>query len=281
MNRRYQLTLSLTLAAAVVFASPTFAQCTSCGGGQGFVQQGVQGFAQHGGGQGFVQSGGHGFVQSGGQQQFAHGGFGGGGCDSGACNFGYPGGGDSFGGGGCGKCSGCKHGGKCLQGVKDHFNHLKAIQQRDFARNQAWPKPFNCADRQLYFSIWDPMVERGYRANCLLTDRHFDADSNELNQVGIAKVAGIFRNSPHAQKVALVQNSGNQAVVDARLNSLRSKIDQWYGSGSFTEVAATDIFPTQFSGSRVHALNTLSFDETPVPAIPVATGTGSTSDVGN
>ena len=123
------------------------------------------------------------------------------------------------------------------------------------------------------------MLERGYRANCLLTDRHFDADTNELNQAGIAKVASIYKNAPRAQKVALVQNLGNQAVVESRLISLRSTIDQWYGAGSFTQVAATDIFPTQFSGARVHALQALSADETPVPAIPVATGTGSTSDV--
>jgi len=276
MNRRYQLTtLALALAAAVVFASTTSAQCASCngGGGHGFAQQ-QSGFVQQGG---FVQP-----QQQGGFVQSAASFGGGGGCDGGGCgDFGYPGGNESFGGatGGCGKCGGCLHGGRCLQNIKSHFAHLKSIQQRDFARNQAWPKPFKCADRQLYFSIWEPMLERGFRTNCLLTDRHFDADTNNLNQAGIAKVAGIYKNAPTAQKVALVQNLGNQAVVDARLNSLRSTIDQWYGSGAFTEVAATEIFPTQFSGARVHALQTLSSDETPVPAIPVATGTGSTSNI--
>lgn len=261
MNRRYQfITLSLTFAAAVLFSSPTFAQCDSCGGGGGFVQSGGYGGAG-----------------------FSGGGFSNGGCDSGGCNFGYPGGGagGAAASGHCGRCSGCLGGGKCLQGIKNHYHHLSEIHKRDFARNQAWPKPFQCADRQLYFSMWEPMLDRGFRNNCLLTNQHFDTNTNELNQAGIAKIAGIFQNSPRGQKVALVQNLGNKAVVDARLNSLRSTIDQWYGSNAFTEIAAADNFPTQFSGQRVSTLQTLANETTPPPFIPVATGTGSTSDVGN
>ena len=124
------------------------------------------------------------------------------------------------------------------------------------------------------------MLTAGTRGNCLLADYHFDPKTNELNQAGKAKIQGIYKSSPSAQKIALVQNFGNQAVVDARLQNVRSMIDQWYGSQSFVDVAVSSHVPTRFSGARVHGLQTRAADSIPVPAIPVASGTGSTSDVG-
>jgi hypothetical protein len=153
------------------------------------------------------------------------------------------------------------------------------IHHRDFARNQAWPKPFDCADRQLYFSIWETMFESGYRWNCIFTANHFNVDTNTLNEAGRSKLAGIFKNNPIGQKVALVQNEGNSGVVDARLENLRSTIDKWYGSNSFEQIALSSEFPTMFNGGRVHELNRKSLDETPPPVIPVASGSGATSDI--
>lgn len=210
----------------------------------------------------------------------------GGGCQSGGCSFGYPGGS----GGGCSSC-GCGLGGKLAGGIggrlghhngplRQHASHLMDIHRRDYARNQAWPKPFDCADRQLYFSIWNPMLESGSRWNCIFTAGHFDNDTNSLNDAGISKLRDIYRNNPIGEKIALIQTGGNHGVADARLQSLRSTIDKYYGSGSFTEVAMATEFPSTFQGRRVETLNRIYQDQTAPPLIPVASGTGSTSDVG-
>ena len=200
-------------------------------------------------------------------------------CGSAGCGFGYPGGNctDGCAGGGCGLRGGIGHHNGPF---RQHACHLMNIHRRDYARNQAWPKPFDCADRQLYFSIWETMLDSGYRWNCLFTADHFDADTNMLNEVGKSKLAGIFKNNPVGQKVALVQNDGNGGVLEARVQNLRSTIDKWYGNGSFNEVALATEFPTTFGGARVENLNKKFGDETPPPVIPVASGSGSTSDVG-
>ena len=196
------------------------------------------------------------------------------GCASGNCGgvgFGYPGtGGASH------FLGGHRHNGP----FKQHVHHLKEIHRRDFARNQAWPMPFNCADRQIYHEIWNPMIERGIRWNCVFTSQHFDPETNQLNSAGKAKVRGIFRNSTLDQKMALVQDSGDSAVVRMRLASLRTVIDKWYGTDTFTEIAQAPEFPGGFAGSRAQSINFQYIEQTPSPTIPVATGTGSTSDVG-
>lgn len=190
------------------------------------------------------------------------------GCASGICGgngFGYPGAG----------------GGRLHKGaVGQRVHHLKEVHRRDFARNQAWPMPFNCADRQLYHEIWNPMIESGIRWNCVFTAQHFDPDTNQLNSAGRAKIKGIFRNSPINQKMALVQNAGDSSVVEMRLQNLRNVIDQWYGADSFTEIAKASEFPGSFAGSRAQSINFQYVEQTPPPMIPVASGTGSTSDVG-
>lgn len=204
-------------------------------------------------------------------------------CDGGGY---YPTGGCASGHCGSAACGSSNVGG--LHGYRGHHNgpfkqhvdHLKEIHRRDFARNQAWPKPFNCADRQLYHAIWNPMIDTGVRWNCVFTAQHFNPDTNDLNATGRAKIKGIFRNAPIDQKMALVQNSGDPAVVEMRLASLRNVIDQWYGTDSFSEIAQTNQFPGSFSGNRAQSINFQYNAETPAPVIPVATGTGSTSDVG-
>ncbi len=181
---------------------------------------------------------------------------------------------------GCDACgSSWAEGNQGEGGLKSRFNHLCNYHRRVYRRNRVWPKPFNCADRQLYFAVWEPMFEDGFRCNCVFTDNHFDAKTNELNDAGKAKIAGIYRNAPKDHKLALVQNYGDPGVVDQRLRNLESAINTWYGSGSFSEIALTDKFLPTFAAERVQILNQLSGQQTPPPIIPVASGTGSTSDV--
>jgi hypothetical protein len=181
---------------------------------------------------------------------------------------------------GCDACSAAWQGQGESQGrIKSHIAHLCEYHRRVYRRNRVWPKPFNCADRQLYFAMWEPMFETGFRCNCVFTDNHFDEETNELNDAGKAKIAGIYRNAPKGHKLALVQNDGNSRVVDARLRNLESAINTWYGSDSFSEIALTDNFLPTFSASRVEILNQMSGAQTPPPIIPVASGTGSTSDI--
>ena len=186
-------------------------------------------------------------------------------------------------GSGCGSRCGLNRlgsGGGLFSSAKSHYHHLASINDKAFERSRAWPKPFDCADRQLYFSIWDQMLTHGYQLNCVFDNSHFDPETNQLNAAGTSKLKGIFLNSPKGQKVAYVQNSGSTQMVDSRLNNLRNTIEQWYGSENFSEIAATNIRPSTFAGPRVEVLQQLGTQSIAPPFIPVATGTGSTTSQG-
>ena len=168
----------------------------------------------------------------------------GGGCDScgggGAAVYGYPSGGGGCGAGGCGGgAGGGLHGGVGGRGlfgkVKAHYDHLSTVNSKTFERNRAWPMPFDCADRQAYFATWDQMLTHGYQLNCVFSGMHFHPGTNELNDVGIAKLRGIFRNNPQGQKVAYVANSGTPGDVQSRVSGLRNSICLLYTSDAADE----------------------------------------------
>jgi hypothetical protein len=114
-----------------------------------------------------------------------------------------------------------------------------------------------------------------------LSDEHFNPETHELNQAGRVKIAGIFKNNTQQEKAVLVQTTYDPSIADARLNEVRVAIDKWYGTDSFNEIAITHQFPGKASGTRSEIVNQLYGEGTPEPLIPVATGTGSTSNVGN
>jgi hypothetical protein len=194
-----------------------------------------------------------------------------GGCNAGSSGFSYPG-------GTCGECGGqC---GSANHNLHAHIDNLKIENHRAIGRNRAWPMPFQCADRQMYFSIWDPMLSAGIAANCLFSDYHFDSKTGELNNAGRARLRTIVQNMPVGQKSILIQDTGLPEVNNDRLTHLQEVVQQWYGRENFNEIAVTNRYPIPGSGPRFEAINQLYNDGTPVPVIPVATGTGSTSDVG-
>lgn len=193
---------------------------------------------------------------------------------AGVGQFGYPG--SSFGGvdASCGTCGVSGGGCSCKQHLKQSWAHTKAINQRVMARNRVWPKPFDCADRQLYFSIWEPMLDAGYEKHCTLTQAHFAKDSNELNDYGKSAVAGVMRNMPKHRKTIFIHRDVDQQIADSRMNAVRNVVSTWYGSESNASIAFTDKFPTKSSGERAEVLNRLYTEGAAPPIIPVATGAG-------
>lgn len=259
----------MAVAATVLFFNTAFAQCDSGCGGGGYADAGFAGAAYGAGG-----------------------GYGGGSCDGGCGGnidagfgggiatggFDYPGGGGGCGGAGCG--GGGKFGG-AIAGHKANFSawkaHVKEINRISMARNGAWPKPFACADRQLYFQFWQPMIQSGINANCLLSDHHFDGETGELNAAGKSRLRSIAQNNPVGQKAVLIQNTGDQMVNNQRQTYVQQVVSDWYGGSGFSQVAVSNSFPIRGPGARIETLDRLYSEGTAPPIIPVASGSGSTT----
>ena len=199
-------------------------------------------------------------------------GYSGGGCAGGHC-----GSGGGIGGGGCA-------GGACLDkyraGKADiayQLDQIRAQSEKIRARNAAWPKPFSCADRQAYETIWATHYRTGQVQTCTLTDMHFDSETGDLNGLGRALVQGLMKNAPSNERNVFVYNGPGQVDYESKVRSVNSLIAEYYGHGA-AQVTATRTYPRSGSGGRIEQQNVLRSEATPPPVIVIPTGTGSTSD---
>jgi len=197
-------------------------------------------------------------------------------CGTSDVAFGYPG-------GTCATCStGGGFGGRSHQHaevLKAKLAHASAYNEKVSARNQAWPKPFACADRQVYAAMWTPMLDAGFADQTTVTAVHF-SEEGKLTRYGKKQIAGIMRNMPQHRKVVYVQRDHDQATTQQRVNEVQEVVSMFYGQSG--RVALTDRNPINQTGVRAEATTNNYYGALPAPIIPVADGSSSVSDsVGN
>jgi hypothetical protein len=158
----------------------------------------------------------------------------------------------------------------------ERWDALKAENAKSTARNDAWPKPFACADRQLFHEIWMPMINEGFEEQCVLNEAHFDAQTNELNAFGMHAVAGIMQNMPTHRKHEIVSRDTDDDVTQARLSSVQSTVQTFYGQLNPTaQVTLSNKQPSAISGVRAESISSKYVAGQPVPSIPISSGDAS------
>ncbi len=198
-------------------------------------------------------------------------------CGTGDVAFGYPG----------GSCSTCATGGQGIVGHSGHqrgevlrakLEYAKQINDKVSARNQAWPKPFTCADRQIYTAMWRPMVDAGFADQTTVTATHFS--EGKLTRYGKQQIVGILRNMPSNRKIVYVQRDGDEATTQERFNQVQELVSTFYGQSG--RVALTNRNPINQTGPRAENTFNAYYESMAAPVIPVASGTTSINDsVGN
>ncbi len=161
--------------------------------------------------------------------------------------------------------------------VRDNLHQAQERNALVAARNDAWPKPFVCVDRQIYENLWGKYIDSGYERQCVLSSMHFDAETGELNDFGRTIVSGLVQNMPQARKTVYIHRDGNEARSQQRMDSVRQSIEYMFGHNTPAQVAFSGEQPVRGSALRVERLQSLEFEATPVPIIPIASGTQSVS----
>lgn len=195
------------------------------------------------------------------------------------------GGGGCGGGGGGYLAGGCKGGG-CFAGgigggqLKAKCAHQRAINQKITARNDAWPKPFQCADRQLYNSFWGAQIDQGWEEQCVLEASHFNAETNQLNKFGQQAVAGIMQNNPEHRRTVFIHLDHNDSINQIRRSAVQDTINTFYGRTNNAQVAFSSKRPVTTSGPRAAELHKQWLSNQAVPTIAVGTGDSVSAAVG-
>ena len=143
-----------------------------------------------------------------------------------------------------------------------------------YQRNEAWPKPFQCHDRQLYFANFYPMYQRGYEIESTLTDNHFDRETNKLNSAGKRKIAGIMQNMPKHRRNIYVFEKGDAEITQARVADVRVSVDEWFGHLGAPKIATTTNPVYYQSGVEVQQFTSNFLGALPTPGIAIGGGGG-------
>lgn len=189
--------------------------------------------------------------------------------------FGFPGGESACSTGACGVVS---NGSQRAFGNHQISQRLQATQAQNdkiYARNAAWPKPFACASRQHYHNMWRPMFDAGWEDQCILTSVHFDQDG-ELTRYGKNQISGMMMNMPRSRRTIFVQELANQADTNARVAKVQNVIQTWFAQrGGMVQVSSRTA--VTMSGVRAVGITEGSLNSAPAPIIPIADGSSGVS----
>ena len=175
----------------------------------------------------------------------------------------------------CDGCdSGCSQRGGHLHEASAHWDLAKKQADLIARRNQAWPKPFQCYDRQAYHCIFNSMHNRGYQIECTLTDDHFHPDSNELNSAGQAKIAGIMNNLPTALRQIHVYQANDYDQAQARMDAAQARVRELHSHLPTPAFAMTTTRPQGMQGNMVEQMHKEFLANQPRPAVPASSKSG-------
>ncbi len=193
--------------------------------------------------------------------------------------------GGSCGSAGFGWSGGCADG-HCGDASGSYFGNARSNYEQmrhDFdlvtARNDAWPLPFNCWDREAYYVVMNQQYAHGLQMAHTLTSDYFDPNTHELNRVGEMRVAWIMQNSPSAERQIYVYEDQTGPALDMRMASIRQVVDRWYGHLGPVNIASSRLNPTPIPATYQKTILDQYASGQPAPVIPIASGTKLTSSV--
>jgi uncharacterized membrane protein YgcG len=112
---------------------------------------------------------------------------------------------------------------------------------RDYNRNVAWPEPFLRPDREAVLTPFALMVANGWRRQNLLSDYHFNEESQQLNLAGETKLRFILTQMPPARRIVFVQRGLTGDVTSKRLDLVQQAAVNVVGDKAIPQVVESDL----------------------------------------
>ncbi|MCI0359432.1 MAG: hypothetical protein L0211_13225 [Planctomycetaceae bacterium] len=142
----------------------------------------------------------------------------------------------------------------------------------DFHRNNAWPEPFQSADRAVTRLPFCIQADNGWKMQNTIGTFMFDENS-QLNSAGDLHVKWIVTQAPIHRRAVFVLKGDNADRTAARVASVNEAVAK-YAGGAMPPVMVTDTEPSGWSGSYVDAIGQQLHDTIPPPRLPAASSGG-------
>jgi hypothetical protein len=150
----------------------------------------------------------------------------------------------------------------------------------DFHRNNAWPEPFQSADRAAAREPFCIMVNNGWKMQNTIGTFLFNAETNELNSAGEAKVKWVVTQAPIHRRAVFVLVGDTPQDTKARLESVQRYISRIMPEGNLPPVMLTNTEPDGASGEYFDAVNRAMMQSIPAPRLPGGDSGGGSSSGG-
>lgn len=143
--------------------------------------------------------------------------------------------------------------------------------------NQMWPWPYVCPDRIAVREPFCMMVNNGWRRQNMLGSYHFNPETNQLNAAGELRVQWIMTQAPAEYRNIFVEHALDEKVNEHRMAAVRDYATQFVADGRQPQVAFTNLMYEGRPASIVDFTNTKFQQSMPVPVLPAAQNSSSST----
>ncbi len=143
----------------------------------------------------------------------------------------------------------------------------------DWHRNNAWPEPFQSADRAAQREPFCIQADNGWKMQNTVGRYLFD-DNQQLNTAGELHVKWIVTQAPQHRRAVFVLKGDNAEATAARVASVNAAVTKFAG-GAMPPVMVTDSEPVGWSGSYVDAIGQQYQSSVPSPRLSSGSTGGS------
>lgn len=143
-----------------------------------------------------------------------------------------------------------------------------------YARNNAWPDPFNEVDAQQVIQPFEIMKANGWRMHNTIGHELFRDGDGALLAAGHKRVFWIATQAPPTRRAVHVLRGSNPAETQARVSAVEASLASMNIQGRPPEILITDVNPALSSGAIATKLNREMLENLPAPRLPAQTASG-------
>lgn len=148
------------------------------------------------------------------------------------------------------------------------FTSFIEVCDRDFKRNNCWPRPFVQPAREATKAPFFAMIDNGWRQQNLLGDHYFDASTNALTAAGELKVRWIVTQLPPPRRALFVQRGLSPDSTWARLNAVREVVVNAVPEGNLPPIWETGLQPVGSPADYLERVDQGYLETMPEPRLP-------------
>ena len=150
----------------------------------------------------------------------------------------------------------------------------------DFHRNNAWPEPFQSADRSLTRDYWTIQVNNGWRLQNTVGNLFYEEGSNDLTRAGELKIKQIVTQNPSHRRTVFVLMSDTQAVTAKRVEAVQRAVSKFVPEGPLPQILLTDVDVDGGSGEYFDRIDSAYRQSIPAPRLGGDSGGGNSGSGG-